>query len=78
MEKDLKNKLKSDGVLEETEESRGLKTISVKSPMCGGKDSLEVIYKTADDKLVFDILDLITTKIGVKLDITATRKGGGG
>lgn len=67
-----------DGIAGETEISRGINTVSLELPCCGGKDLFKVEYKTPNDQLVLDVFNLITTKMGLKMNITMmTRKGGG-
>jgi hypothetical protein len=68
----------ADGIVAKTEMERGINTVTLNAPCCGGQDELQITYKTPNDKLVFDVFDLITSKMGLKMDITATRKGDGG
>ena len=68
-----------DGIAAASEMSRGINTVSLELPCCGGIDKFQVIYKTPNDQLVLDVFDLITTKMGLKMEIQpVVRKGGGG
>ncbi len=74
----MSNTVKDDGVLAETEETRGMKKLSLEAPMCGGKDKIVIEYHTMSDDLAFKFWELITTKMGISMTIEAKRKGGGG
>lgn len=79
MSKELDNTFEDpDGIAAATEMSRGINTVGFTLPCCGGKDSFQVIYKTPNDQLVLDVFNLITNKMGVKMQMSAVKKGGGG
>lgn len=64
-------------ILEKTEGVRGIKTISVKFNTCEGEE-IEVIRKTASDKIAFSQVNNMIKDLGIELQMNVVRKGAGG
>jgi hypothetical protein len=63
--------------LQEDSKNRKNNEISVKLPCCDGGELL-IKHTTPDIQLASDVLEKLFLHIGVKLEMTAVRKGGGG
>jgi len=64
-------------ILEKTEGTRGIKTISVKFNTCEG-DEIEIIRRTPSDKIGFLQVNNMIKDLGVELQMNVVRKGAGG
>lgn len=67
----------NENVMADTEQSRGLKTLSMTVPFCGGKESLQLIVKSESDELAIGFFNLVTNHYGMYFEMAATKKGGG-
>lgn len=72
------NTFKDEGCVQDTADSRDLNKVSLCIPCCDGKSHLDMTYSTPNINLVAGVFNLITSDMGVKVNIATAKKGGDG